>query len=136
MSKFSLNFIKYRRYNIVSLDSYCRFQYWRRKWWAGDVYSNTGKEVDSLTSTAGYTQPIDKLIHFFSGGSSCIDLIFFNKPKIVSECGIDHSLFQTCHHNLIFAKTVLMCPLTQITVEKFGITKMLMLKKYKSPCLF
>ena len=25
-------------------------------------------------------------------------------PETVSECGIDHSLFQTCHHYLIFAK--------------------------------
>ena len=75
-----------------------------RNWWVGDVNSNTGKELDSLTSTAGYTQLIDKPTHFISGGSSCIDLIFCNKPEIVSECRIDHSLFQTCHHNLIFAK--------------------------------
>ena len=70
----------------------------------GDVNSNAGKELDSLTSTAGYTQLSDKPTHAFSGGSSFIDLIFCNKPEIVSEFGIDHSLFQTCHHNLIFAK--------------------------------
>ena len=68
-----------------------------RNWWAGDANSNAGKESESLTSTAGYTQLIDKPTHFFSGGSSCIDLIFCNNPEIVSECGIDHCLFQTCH---------------------------------------
>ena len=60
-----------------------------RNWWTGDV--NAGKNLDSLTSTAGYTQLIDKPTHFFSGGYSCIDLTFCSKPAIVSECGIDHS---------------------------------------------
>ena len=52
----------------------------------------------------GYTQSIDKPTHFFNGGFLCIDLIFCNKPEIVSKCRIDHSLFQICHRNLIFAK--------------------------------
>ena len=56
------------------------------------------------SSTAGYTQLIDKPTCFFSGGCSCIDLIFCNKPELVSEYGIGHSLFQTCHHKLIFGK--------------------------------
>ena len=73
-------------------------------WWAADIDSKAGKELDTLTSTAGYTQLIDKPTHFFSGGCSCIDLIFCNKPELISEYGIDHSLFQTCHHNLIFGK--------------------------------
>ena len=72
-------------------------------WWAADINSKAGKELDTLTSTARYTQLIDKPTHFFSGGCSCIDLIFWNKPELISVCGIDHSLFQTCHHNLIFA---------------------------------
>ena len=49
-----------------------------RNWWAGDVNSNAGKELDSLTSTAVYTQLIDKSTHFISGGSSCRILIFCN----------------------------------------------------------
>ena len=31
-------------------------------------------------------------------------MIFCSKPRIVSEYVIDHSCFQTCHHNLIFKK--------------------------------
>ena len=53
---------------------------------------------------------IDKPAHFFSGGCSCIDLIFCNKPELISEYGIDHSLFQTCHHNLIFGKITAKIP--------------------------
>ena len=45
---------------------------------------------------------IAKPTHFSSGGCFCIDLIFCNKPELINEYGIDHSLFQTCHHNLIF----------------------------------
>ena len=58
--------------------------------------SKAGKELYSLTSTTGCSQLIDKSTNVFSGGSFYIDLIFCNKPEIVSECGIDHSLFQTC----------------------------------------
>ena len=47
---------------------------------------------------------IDKPTNFFNGGSSCVDLIFCNKPEFVIEYGIDHSLFHICHHNIIFAK--------------------------------
>ena len=73
-------------------------------WWAADIDSKAGKELDILTSTAGYTQLIDKPTHFFSDGCSCNDLIFCNKVELISEYGIDHSLFQTCHHNLISGK--------------------------------
>ena len=43
--------------------------------WEGDVNSNAGKELDSLTYTPRYTQLIDKPTDFFSSGSSCIDII-------------------------------------------------------------
>ena len=62
------------------------------------------EELDSLTYRAGYTQLIDKPTDAFSRESSCIEKIFCNKPEIVGECGIDHYLFQKCHHNIIFAK--------------------------------
>ena len=73
-------------------------------WWSGDITTRVGKELEALTSTAGYSQLIDKPTHFFNGGSSCIDLIFCNKPEFVTEYGIDYSLFHTCHHHIIFVK--------------------------------
>ena len=33
-----------------------------------------------------------------------IDFIFCNKSELISEYGIHHSFFQTCHRNLIFGK--------------------------------
>ena len=77
-----------------------------RKLWAGDVNSNAGKELDSLISTTRSSQLIDTPTHLFSGRSSCNGLIYCNKSEIVNECGIDHSLLQTCYHNLIFAKSL------------------------------
>ena len=72
-------------------------------WWEADIDSKASKELDTLTSTAGYSQFIDKPTHFFSGVCSCVDLIFGNKPELISEYRIDHSLFQT-YHNLIFGE--------------------------------
>ena len=101
-------------------------------WLVADINSKAGKELDTLTLMAGYTQLIDKPTHLFSGGCSCIDLIFCNKPELISEYGIDHSLFQTCHHNLIFGKINTKIPVPQLIVERFGTIKMQMLKVYSN----
>ena len=52
-----------------------------RNWQARDINSNAGKELDSLIARAGPTQLIDKPTGFFSGGSSCIDPIYFSKSE-------------------------------------------------------
>ena len=101
-------------------------------WWAADIDSKAGEELDFLTSIAGYTQLIDKPTHFFRGGCSCIDLIFCKKPELISEYGIDHSLFQTRHHNLISQKINAKIPVPQLIVVRFGTIKMQMLKVYKN----
>ena len=50
-------------YSIVTGDFNARC----RNWWAGDVNSSTGKELDSLTSTAGYTQLLINRLTFLVG---------------------------------------------------------------------
>ena len=107
-----------------------------KNWWAGDVSSNAGKELDFLTSTAGYAQLTYKPTHFFSYGSSCIDVIFCNKPQIVCECGIDHSLIQRFHHNFIFAKISADTSFSLSYSREVWEYKNLMLKEYKNPYLF
>ena len=88
-------------------------------WEAADIDSKASKELDYLTSTAGYTQLIDKPTHFFSGRCSCINLIFCNKPELISEYGIGHSLFKTCHHNLIFRKINAKIPVPPAYTREF-----------------
>ena len=35
---------------------------------------------------------------------SCIDLIFSSQPNLVMSSGINSSLYQNCHHQIIFSK--------------------------------
>ena len=134
--KVTLNIFKHKWYITVLLDSHSKFNAWCRNWWEGDAHSNVGKALDILNSTAGYTQLIDKQTHFFSGGSSCIDLIFCNKPEIVSKCRIDHSLYQTSHHNLLIAKISANMPPSASYSREVRTIKMAILKDYINPYLF
>ena len=36
--------------------------------------------------------------------SSCINLLFTSQPNLVIESGVQSSLHQNCHHQLIYAK--------------------------------
>lgn len=42
----------------------------------------------------------DKPSQFFSGGSSCINIVFCKKPDKVSKYGVYYSFFRTGYHNL------------------------------------
>ena len=35
---------------------------------------------------------------------TCIDLIFTSQPNLITDSGVHPSLFETCHHQIIFAK--------------------------------
>ena len=35
---------------------------------------------------------------------SCIDLIFCTNQNIISKYGVDSSIFDKCHHNIIYGK--------------------------------
>ena len=75
------------------------------KWCNKDITNSVGREIDTLTSSAGYKQIINKPAHIVNNSSSCIDLIFCNNLNLLSSYGVDLSLFQKCHHNIIFGKT-------------------------------
>ena len=73
-------------------------------WYSFDISDNIEKELDIITSTAGYTQIIDKLTHFTNHSSSCIDLIFTSNPSIIVHSSIKNSLCSSCHHDVIHGK--------------------------------
>ena len=81
------------------------------KWWPGNKENLEGREIYSLTSTAGYSQLINQPTHTINTSSSCIDLIFCSNTKIITESGVEKSLFDKCHHNLIFGKMNFKIPL-------------------------
>ena len=110
LSKFSLHIIKYRGY-IISL----------------------------FNLAPGYTQLINKLTQFFSGGSSCIDLISCNKAKSLKKIANAESTILFFKHaimTLFLQRSVIIFPFPQIKVEKFGTTKMPIMKEYKISYLF
>ena len=42
---------------------------------------------------------------------SSIDLIFCTSTNVISKTGIDVSIFEKCHHNIIFGKIAIIIPL-------------------------
>ena len=74
---------------------------WSR-WWRLDKDNAEGWEINSLTSACGYSQLINKPTHVTKESSSCIDLIFTTSPNLIRETGVELSIFENCHHNLIY----------------------------------
>ena len=81
------------------------------QWWALDKENNEGREISFLTSSAGYSQLIDQPTHITKESSSCIDLIFTSNPSFINASGIELSLYEKWHHNLIYGKINLNVPL-------------------------
>ena len=70
------------------------------KWYSFDTSDNVGKELDTITSTVGYSKIIDKPTLFPNNSSSCIDLTFTSNPSILVDSGIETSLSRSCHHDI------------------------------------
>ena len=101
--------------NIKSQSSSNFNNYWRFQWKMLKVVffvtsDNTGKEFDTITLTAGYTQIIDKPTHFTNHSSSCTYLIFTSNPSIIVDSGIEKFLCSSCHHD-VYGKIIFRVPL-------------------------
>ena len=46
----------------------------------------------------------NKKTHIIGERSSCIDLIFASEPNLVVESGVQSSLHQNCHHQIVFSR--------------------------------
>ena len=84
------------------------------------------RNLNSLTSSAGYSQIIDKPTHIVNSSMPCINLIFCTDKNVISKHGVDVSVFEKCHHNIIFGKIA--HPSNQLMSAKYGITARQMLK--------
>ena len=81
-------------------------------WWSQDITNNQGSIIDILTSTFGYRKLINLPTHMTNTSSSCIDLIFTSNPNLITEFGIEKSLYaDSCHHSIVFGKMNLNVPL-------------------------
>ena len=75
-------------------------------------------EIDSLTSLAGYAQIIDKPTHVVNNSMSCIDLIFCTNKNILSNHGVDITILEKCHRNMIYGKINIWVPLPQVHIRE------------------
>ena len=87
------------------------------KWCNKDITNSGGHEIDTLSSSAGYKQIINKPTHIVNSSSFCIDLIFSKNLNLLSNYGVDLSLFEKCHH-IIFDKINIRIPLSPSYVRE------------------
>ena len=73
-------------------------------WCKSGKTSYEGSKIDSITSQFGLEQLISEPTHHTRNLSSYIDLIFASKANLVMESGVDFSLHENCHHQIIKCK--------------------------------
>ena len=92
------------------------------KWWIGDSNDHCGLELDTLCSLAGFSVLIKEPTNLEPNKRpSCIDLIFSSQQNLVSDSGVHPSLYQTCHHQIIYAMIDLKFIFRLFMIEKFGL---------------
>ena len=67
-------------------------------WWSFD---KENVEIRDITSVCGYSQIINQRNQMTKESSSFIDLIF-TSPVLISNTGVELSLFEKCHCSLIW----------------------------------
>ena len=74
-------------------------------WWPKGVDNAYGLELFNSSTLQGYSQVISEPTNFQPNSSpSCIDLIFTDQPNLIIESGVQATLSNTCHHQIIYAK--------------------------------
>ena len=72
------------------------------KWCNSDKNNRAVMEFDNISTSAGYSQLINKPTHFVNKTSSCIDLIFSSDLNITSNCGIEKTIHEKYRHDIIY----------------------------------
>ena len=93
------------------------------RWWKNDITNYQGQELDLLTLSAGCNQIIDKPTHVINTSMSCIDLKFCTNQSVISNHGVNVSIFDKCHHNIIYGKLIYVYLSLQHMCERSGIMK-------------
>ena len=88
-----------------------------------DKDSKAGQDIDTFTTTSGYTQIIGQPTHIVNDTLSCIDLLFTTYSKLLSDVGVKQTIYDKCHHNIIYRSINLYMPFLHLAVGKFGMTK-------------
>ena len=86
------------------------------RWWQNDIRNSKAQEIESLTFSEGQKQIIDKPTHVVNNSMSCIVLLLCTNQNKVWTYGVDVSIFDECHHNIIFGKIKSRVPLSPVYV--------------------
>ena len=74
-------------------------------WWPNGTSNSCGLKLFNLTNSLGYTQLINQPTNLEPNKSpSCIDLLFASQPNLIIESGVHPSLYNMCHHQIVYAK--------------------------------
>ena len=76
-----------------------------------DRNNSVGIELNNIATTSGYNQMIDKPTHYINESSSCTHLIFSSNVTLTKNCGVEQSLSEACHHNIIYRTLYFNIPL-------------------------
>ena len=101
------------------------------KWCASDKSNTAGVELDNITMASGYNQMINKPIHYINESSSCNDLIFSSNVNLTKNWGVEQSLYEKYHHNIIYGTLNFSIPLIPPYYYIYGILKVLKLSVFK-----
>ena len=82
-----------------------------------------GTRIDGITSQFGLEKLIHETTHIIGERSSCIDSIFASQPNWVVESGVQYSLHQNCHNQIVFARFNLKVVFHLHMSVKYGILK-------------
>ena len=72
------------------------------KWCNSDKSNRAGIELDNITTSAGYSQLINEPTHIINKTSSYIDLIFSSDLNVTRNCGIEKTIYEKCHNDIIY----------------------------------
>ena len=70
-------------------------------WWSNDTNTLEGTNLYSLTSSNNFSQLINDPTHIQRNSSSCIDLIFTDRPNLAVNSEVHASLHPNCHHQVV-----------------------------------
>ena len=101
---FELNLDKIANKNPYLLVVLGDFNVKSLNWYKHDKITYEGSKIDAITSQFGLRQLIKEPAHILIDSSSCIDLLFTSQPNLVMESGVNSSLHQNCHNQIIYAK--------------------------------
>ena len=72
------------------------------KWCTSDKDNTAGLELDSIITTAGYSQMINKPTHFINESSPCINVIFSSNTSFIKNCESELSIYEKCRHDIVY----------------------------------